>query len=205
MVPARGHQFFQLKWGSRVPEHTGCGKNQEVRERARGKGVLAEDVAVQGSRDGRVKQVSNSVQAAASGKDPDSHQSITVWWFLTKEVQGKNSSGGDLNPASCGGSHRLVNAHKKRGTGLLVATWTSRLTSLHLLLWDRAFYSAADGRRPSSPKPQKWKGLSPYKPSGVTLISGSHHPAHSKSLPNWISGPLSRMGHLRSSLVPTPC
>lgn len=100
-----------------------------MRERARGKGVLAEDVAVQGRGDGGVKQVSNSVHTAASGKDPDSHQSITVWWFLTKEVQGKNSSGGDLNPASCGGSHCLVNAHKKRGTGLLVATWTSRLTS----------------------------------------------------------------------------
>lgn len=83
------------------------------RERTRGKGALAEKVAVQGSGDGRVKQVSNSVQAAASGKDPDSHQSITVWWFLTKEVQGKNSSGGDLNPASSGGSHRLVHTHKK--------------------------------------------------------------------------------------------
>lgn len=47
-----------------------------------------------------MRQVSNSVQAAASGKDPDSHQSIAVWWFLTKEVQRKNSSGGDLNPAS---------------------------------------------------------------------------------------------------------
>lgn len=48
------------------------------------------------------KQVSNSGQAVASGKDPDSHQSIAVWWFLTKEVQHKNSSRGDLNPASWG-------------------------------------------------------------------------------------------------------
>lgn len=49
-----------------------------------------------------MKQVSNSVQAATSGRDPDSHQSIAVWWFLTKEVQVKNSSGGDLNPTSWG-------------------------------------------------------------------------------------------------------
>lgn len=55
------------------------------------------------SRDSIRKPVSNSVPAAASGRDPDSHQSIAVWWFLTKEVQGKNSSGGDLNPTSSGG------------------------------------------------------------------------------------------------------
>lgn len=54
------------------------------------------------SRESISKQVSNSVPAAVSGRDPDSHQSIAVWWFLTKEVQGKNSSRGDLNPTSSG-------------------------------------------------------------------------------------------------------
>lgn len=64
------------------------------------KGLCAGE-AVQGSGDSIMKQVSNSVQAAASGKVPDSHQSIAVWWFLTKEVHSKNSSG-DLNIASWG-------------------------------------------------------------------------------------------------------
>lgn len=67
-----------------------------------GEGALVDGEAARGSRDSIMKQVSNSVQAAASGRDPDSHQSIAVWWFLTKEVQGKNSSGGDLIPASWG-------------------------------------------------------------------------------------------------------
>lgn len=40
------------------------------------------------------KQASNSVQAAVSGADSDSHQSFAVWWFLTKEVWGKNSPEG---------------------------------------------------------------------------------------------------------------
>lgn len=97
-----------------------------------------------------MKQVSNSVQAAASGRDPDSHQSIAVWWFLTKEVQSKNSSGGDLIPASWG----IVTAwliHKKG----------NKLTSSHVdpkahcppacpptphTLWDRAFCSVLDRR-----------------------------------------------------------
>lgn len=71
-------------------------KRQETGEEA-----LVDGEAVQGSRDSIMKQVSK-LQSAASGKDPDSHQSIAVWWFLAKEVQGKNSSGGDLNPASWG-------------------------------------------------------------------------------------------------------
>lgn len=74
-----------------------------------------------------MKQVSNSVQAAASGRDPDSHQSIAVWWFLTKEVQGKNSSGGDLIPAS-GGIVTAWLTHKK-GNKLISSHVDPRLTT----------------------------------------------------------------------------
>lgn len=38
-----------------------------------GKGALVDGEAVQRSGDSTVKQVSNSVQSAASGIDPDSH------------------------------------------------------------------------------------------------------------------------------------
>lgn len=96
-----------------------------------------------------MKQVSNSVQAAASGRDPDSHQSIAVWWFLTKEVQGKNSSGGDLIPAS-GGIVTAWLTHKK-GNKLISSHVDPRLTTPACpptphTLWDRVFCSVLDRR-----------------------------------------------------------
>lgn len=130
-----------------------------------------------------MRQASNSVQAAASGRDPDSHQSIAVSWFLTKEVQGKNSSGGDLNPASWA----VVTAwliHKKGNT--LISRHVNPKTHCpptHAL-WDRAFCSVLDRRGASclSRAPDR-RGLSPYTPSRVILISGWHHLADSNSLP----------------------
>lgn len=138
-----------------------------------------------------MKQVSNSVQAAASGRDPDSHQSIAVWWFLTKEVQGKNSSGGDLSPASWG----VVTAwliNKKREEAYICSHVDSK-THCPLpppLGGIGAFCSVLDGRGALSAEIQKWRGLSPYTPPEVTLISGWYHLVHSNSLPSQISGPL---------------
>lgn len=164
----QAHPFSHLKLGLRGLE---CIAVVTAKRQETGEEPLVHGEAVQGSRDSIMKQVSK-LQSAASGKDPDSHQSIAVWWFLTKEVQGKNSSGGDLNPASWG----VVTAwliHKKGNK--LISSHVNPKTHCPLTprtLWDRVFCSVLGRRGTSSPEPQNRRGLSSYTTSTVTLISG---------------------------------
>lgn len=73
--------------GSSFWSAEGCeGKCSQLREAVQGRVIIR----VSNIR----KQASNSVQAVVSGTDSDSHQSLAVWWFLTKEVWGKNSPKG---------------------------------------------------------------------------------------------------------------
>ena len=160
---------------------------------------------MQGSRDSTMKQVSNSVQAAASGKDPDSHQSIAVRWFLTKEVQGKNSSGGDLNPASWGVVTAWL-AHKKgeqayqqpRGLQDSPPHHTPPPEGQGFLLcsgWEMSF-------RPRAPELEgAWSLYTFWGHPDFRVPS----PCPLQLIPQSNFWPILKDGPLRSSLVPTPC